>query len=67
MVSEPMKLDQICRSGTESLPRGKLLKTTVNSRLRGTMILAPLAWGEYSHEDGRIFQRAADVDWRTTT
>jgi hypothetical protein len=38
MVSEPMKLDQICRSGGENLPRGKLLKTTGNSRLRGTMV-----------------------------
>jgi hypothetical protein len=38
MVSEPMKLDRICRSGTESLPRGKPLKTTGNSRLRGTKV-----------------------------
>jgi hypothetical protein len=33
-----MKLDQICWSGLESLPRGKPLKTPGNSRLRGTMV-----------------------------
>jgi len=38
MVSESMKLDQICRSGMESLPQGKPPKTMKNSRPWGTRV-----------------------------
>jgi hypothetical protein len=59
-------MDQIYRSGTKSLPQGKPLETAGNSRPRGNMLLALPAWGEDSYENGRIFQRAPDLDWRTT-